>query len=384
MTKRADLDQELSTSSSARVFWDAFGIDQPYSGIHRYATNLWRGLREYDVHPTIVTFANSSTFTKDATILNISTGRFYQQVPLGKLGHAWAMGKTLTALNARLPKRKVFHGHSNCNIPGDRAFHRHWSTVLTIHDLIPLLSPKDVSFAYYAQMRTFLRFFVERVQQLVFVSEWTKNCFNDLVPQYKGGMDVVPNGCPVLDIQPLPAFQGRWHVLSVGRHESYKNLDMILDVLREQPDVDFTLVTDAWGVKDFSQRAAREIGQGRLTLRQGLDEAAMRAEYVKAHIYFHPSRFEGFGLPLIEALAVGRPVVYQRGHGFDDYAPKPYAFGVGRDATIADWCQAINQAKHLATEAATNPAVFNAERLKLPTVSAQAMKISKIYDNLLK
>ena len=102
------------------------------------------------------------------------------------------------------------------------------------------------------------------------------------------------------------------YLLFVGTSEPRKGLDTLLDALSEPALAGQTLVVvgpRGWGGVDVGQDAeARGVGD-RVTVTGRGDGADLAALYAGASLVVMPSRAEGFGLPVLEAMALGVPVV---------------------------------------------------------------------------
>ena len=105
---------------------------------------------------------------------------------------------------------------------------------------------------------------------------------------------------------------GGGYLLFVGTSEPRKGLDTLLDALSEPSLKDQSLVVvgpRGWGGVDVSQDAqARGIG-GRVTVTGRVDDGDLAALYAGAGAVVMPSRAEGFGLPVLEAMNLGVPVI---------------------------------------------------------------------------
>jgi glycosyltransferase involved in cell wall biosynthesis len=102
------------------------------------------------------------------------------------------------------------------------------------------------------------------------------------------------------------------YLLFVGTLEPRKGLDILLDALCEPELKGQSLVVvgpRGWGGVDVGEQAdMRGIGE-RVTVTGRVDDADLAALYAGASLVVMPSRAEGFGLPVLEAMALGVPVV---------------------------------------------------------------------------
>ncbi|MEW6185772.1 MAG: glycosyltransferase family 1 protein [Thermodesulfobacteriota bacterium] len=186
--------------------------------------------------------------------------------------------------------------------------------ILTIHDLIPLLFPED----YGRKHRLFFRFVVRKaVARCLRVVTVSKHSSEDLLARYPiSGEKVVitPNG---LDPHWRPrqrdsAFlekQGldNGYVLFVGNPKPHKNFNRVLaafERLLEEGGYPGNLA--AVGV---SLRELPPSLKGRVMIFPACNDQDLALFYSGADLLAAPSLYEGFGLPVLEAMACGCPVL---------------------------------------------------------------------------
>lgn len=135
---------------------------------------------------------------------------------------------------------------------------------------------------------------------------------------------VIPHGVRTLPVSEteVRTFQAAHHldhdyVLWTGTREPRKNLPGLLRafarVAEAHPDIDLVLVGPAgWGEAEETDRLAASLGE-RVRVTGRLSDAELAAAYRGARAFVFPSLWEGFGLPVLEAMAYGAPVVTSRG-----------------------------------------------------------------------
>lgn len=257
----------------------------------------------------------------------ISGDRFLVRGPRGPLGRAlpalWRARGIVRDLRA--DGIRLFHGLSNELPLGiERAG---IASAVTIHDLIferfpELYSPVDRRI-YSAKARSA----VARADVVIAISEQTRS---DLVERY----GVAPGRIRVVYQTCHEAFRGEvaperlrevaarlelpgTFLLAVGTIERRKNLLLVLRALAGLPGVPLVAVGRPTPYAEELHAFARAHGlEGRVRLLSGVSTADLAALYRLATVAVYPSIFEGFGIPIVEALFSGTPVVTTRGGCF--------------------------------------------------------------------
>ena len=203
--------------------------------------------------------------------------------------------------------------------------------VVTVHDVIferfpELYSPIDRRI-YRAKTRSAC----ERARLIIAVSEQTRA---DLVERYQvpaAKVRVVYQGCREIfreRIRPeeLAALSRRLElplrfVLSVGTIEKRKNLLHVLRALPGLPQVGLVVAGRSTSYRREVDALIRsERLEGRVRFLEGLGARELAGIYRLASALVYTSLFEGFGIPIVEALVSGTPVVTTRGGVFPEAA----------------------------------------------------------------
>src|SRR5579859_3446466 len=192
-----------------------------------------------------------------------------------------------------------------------------------VHDLAFRLTPSGVPWQQRAYMGFMLPAALRQAAAVLVPSESTKR---DLLEQYKtrvheDDVEVVPEGLPAATpAGPLPEGLERGFILAVGTVEPRKNYPRLLAAYRQlrrnhvplmiggRPGVPQLVIAGrpGWAYGDTLQRITSEPGVRYLG---HVDEPTLSALYESAAVLAFPSLYEGFGLPLLEAMARGLPAV---------------------------------------------------------------------------
>lgn len=189
--------------------------------------------------------------------------------------------------------------------------------VATIHDLTPVLFPEWHDRKNVAGFAPLLPATVRRAARLLCVSAATRDDLLRACPEAEGKAVVVPNGlvpappATAADASPWP----RPYVLSIGTLEPRKNharlvraMESIWDRRPSFPDL-VLAGGEGWGMPGFLESLARSRHAARIAALGWVSPERAAALLRGARLLAYPSLYEGFGLPALEAMAEGVPVV---------------------------------------------------------------------------
>ncbi len=188
--------------------------------------------------------------------------------------------------------------------------------IATVHDLTPILFPEWHDRKNVAGFAPLLAGTVRRARALVCVSRSTRDDLLLACPEAAGKAHVVPNGLvpPPPENAPEPC-RARPYVLSIGTLEPRKNHERLVTAMESiwdrRPDFpDLVLAGgDGWGMPGFRDRLRRSRHAARIEAPGWVSPEAAAALLRSARLFAYPSLYEGFGLPVLEAMAEGVPVV---------------------------------------------------------------------------
>ena len=169
-------------------------------------------------------------------------------------------------------------------------------TVLTVHDLAILRAPEAFPRWHRLYGRAGLRRVLQSADAIVAVSEFTRDETVELAGVPAQRIRVVPHGVDAVFVPSGPAAEGDY-VLAVATLEPRKNLVRVVGAVREA-GVELRVVgARGWGGVEVDGW----VGE--------LPDTELAALYRGARCLLYPSLYEGFGLPVLEAMACGTPVV---------------------------------------------------------------------------
>jgi glycosyltransferase involved in cell wall biosynthesis len=183
--------------------------------------------------------------------------------------------------------------------------------VVTIHDLSFERHPELMSRRDRFVFRTMVPRSVRRADRVLAVSEQTRR---DLVEHYRISdekISVTPNGVDPIFSPEGARSDGAPYALFVGTLQPRKDPLAALEALALVPgELRLVLVGPDKGSGGEARRTAARLGlNGRVTFTGHVEKQQLAELYRGAACLVFPSRYEGFGLPVVEAMASGTPVV---------------------------------------------------------------------------
>ena len=199
-------------------------------------------------------------------------------------------------------------------------------SVVTIHDLIFLRHPE-----YYHWIDTKIyawkfRQTISEATHIIAISECTRRDILYYAPELDPArISVIYQSCApkfTPDISPstfhIPPSTfhippSTKYILSVGTIEARKNILLAVKALETSQlpdDLHIVIIGRHTPYTDTVARYARDHGlEARVHILHNVSDAELPAYYAAAEAFVYPSRYEGFGIPIIEAISCGLPVV---------------------------------------------------------------------------
>lgn len=293
-----------------RIGVDARSLSEPITGIGRYTLNLLQEMVANDSHEWVL-YSHRPLQHGDWNKANVTVCTWNLPKWARVLRMLWAQ----SALPLMVKKDKVDLFWSPAHrlpryLPGSIA------SVVTIHDLVwkhasetmrPLSQKLDAKLMPEA---------IKIADWVIAVSKWTAKDLIIEVPEAKQKISVIYEAGS-LDFECLKDYcsLNKKYLLFVGTLEPRKNLPRLLKAYSLLPSFiknEYTLIIvggKGWGKDDINSVAKQLDIEKYVEILGYLSDEALASVYQKASMLVMPSLYEGFGLPLLEAMSVGVPVV---------------------------------------------------------------------------
>ncbi len=218
----------------------------------------------------------------------------------------------------RLPLALATRDFDLLHVPGHRApWLLRGKLVVTIHDLAFLKFPDTFKKLHRQRLTWFTCNAVRRADRIIAISESTKRDLGELLGVESARIDVVHHGVDHDSFRPdvVPATRAAPYILSVGTLQPRKNYVMLIRAFKKlcetwRDPLELLIAGQrGWLWEEAEREALKRPFAERVHFLGYVPDEELARLYRGASFVAMPSLYEGFGLPLLEAMACGAPVV---------------------------------------------------------------------------
>jgi glycosyltransferase involved in cell wall biosynthesis len=279
----------------------------PTNGIGRVTTELLKAMIKRKENTELLLYTRSIT-KKLAFFPNCETLRLRFPKVFEGLIHKYRM------IERMAPKADIYHA-TNHYMPTKTP----QRTIVTVHDLIFLKSPETHLQSIHNEMAQKAPAYIKEARHIITCSEYTKNDLTDYLGVAKDKISVIHWGLNHRLFKPLenkdqtsislakqfgitkPYFLGV--SCSVGRKNTPMLLSAYKKILKKHPKNDLVLVWDA------PEEIRKKYNHPRIHFTGKVSDDTLKDLYGCATATVYPSLYEGFGLPVLESMSCGTPVI---------------------------------------------------------------------------
>lgn len=295
-----------------RIVYEGTPAATQFAGVGRYARELLRALliQSHGDRYTVVSAATEHEIERLERSMPPGQWREYKRLPLPERWAtiAWQRLKAPIPLDLLVGKADLYHG-TDFVLPPTRM-----PSVVTIHDLSYLVAAKYGEPSLVRYLASAVPRALKRADQVIAVSASVAAELVDAYPWVQHKVRAIPNGATIPSSASGRTDEDSPVLLMVGTIEPRKNHDLVLDAMpliwKQYPETRLVIAGRIGWQADRIAGRIREAAQSpQVEFVEAPSDDQLEALYCSATIAIYPSRYEGFGLPVIEAMGRGVPVV---------------------------------------------------------------------------
>jgi glycosyltransferase involved in cell wall biosynthesis len=298
----------LEPNEHPRIAWDATVVRPPLSGVHLSVRDELLAMLALDGARGGVLFSLAADLRQRAGEAGVTAPalpprlrRVFRRI----LWQQLQLPRLLRAHGAEVLHATAYTAPLRSPVP----------VVLNVHDIIALEHPELCSRLNVWHMRLLLARSIRRAAMNVTTTRHVADRVRTVLGIPAARIEVVPLGVDssrFANSGPVP--EQRPYLLFVGNIEPKKGLPTLLDAyarIAGSLKLDLVLVgRPGWKCDDLIERLRSWCGPGRIVLAGRVDDEELARTYRAAWGFVFPSVCEGFGMPILEAMAAGIPVIH--------------------------------------------------------------------------
>ncbi len=316
----AQTEAQLPRIEDMRVAINGVAMLSPLTGIGQYAYNLVRELQDLRLAPWLFYGTGWSQELRAMSLPGMETAKtvFKRLVPRPYVVKRFLLQQTFS----RGAKR---HGVELYHEPNFMSFRFNGPAVVTVHDLSWLRYPETHPADRVREMNRIMPAAMQGAAHVLVDSDFVKREVMEHYGLAEHRISTTLLGVST-EFQPMTAAQcavpldryrlqhGRY-ILAVATLEPRKNLSSLIAAFTQLPDTlrrRYPLVIAGmrgWGESVMTPALRNMISRGEVRLVGYVPQADLPKLYAGARMFVYPSLYEGFGLPPLEAMACGVPVI---------------------------------------------------------------------------
>jgi glycosyltransferase involved in cell wall biosynthesis len=318
-----EISPEIPSEIAARLCINGSSFNlQAADGLNRYVGEILTGFLRRSSQLQVYTAATELYQKYPKQVIPIANRSIYLNNFRGNvsrlLWHQTELPRTLKQNAIGSQRRTIFYSP----VPEGMLFPV-CPQVITIHDILPIRFPET-----YPRVRYYFRYILPKLiaasSAIVAVSEYTKQEIETYFGKIDRPIHVIYQGYRSDIFQPVPIeVQTRvcqhYHlnsfILCVGETRPYKNIRSLIEAFArvKLPDITLAIVGQLNKLDPALQQFPDRLGIGdRVKFLGYVSDTDLAALYSAAQAFVFPSLYEGFGIPPLEAMGCGCPVIASR------------------------------------------------------------------------
>ncbi|WPR72899.1 glycosyltransferase family 1 protein [Flavobacterium sp. NG2] len=301
---------------------------QTYGGISRYYAEVFSRLnKRKELSITLPIYSSNNVYVADTGLIMKEKKLINSLVKTLNF-----IGISTRSLSRKISEKQVKEPFKDSNfdlfVPtyynpyflefiGDKPF------VLTVYDMIHEIMPQ-----YFVgdpwNVTINKKILIEKATKIIAVSNNTKKDILKVYPQIdESKIEVIHHGSSIKINDNLVVDLPDNYILFVGSRDNYKNFRFLVEAIKELLVNDSTLKLICAGGGKFKEDELvfiKQLGLQNKVEQRYFEEEELGLFYKKARCFVFPSMYEGFGIPVLESMACGCPIVLSNCSSFPEVA----------------------------------------------------------------